>query len=135
MFKREHEEFIMIDVNFNIVKNDDKEYLYKEDDLYLEPNNVGYYSIIWMNYIYNYCVFHLRFKATNNFFFKVIFKLIKRIYTFEEIEHWICTIKTAIYRTFTLSFEYSLIYIKEEAMLERYQKSCYLEHYFEKAKE
>jgi len=88
-----------------------------------------------MNYIYNYYIFYLKFKIINNFFSKVIFRFIRKIYTKEETKHWIFIIKITIYRTFISLFEYSLIYIKEEAMLERYQKSCYLEHYFEKAKE
>ncbi len=46
VFEREYEEFIIIKVNFNIVKNDSEEYLYNEDDLYLESNNIGYDGII-----------------------------------------------------------------------------------------
>jgi len=42
----EYEEFTVIDVNLNIIKNDGEEYLYEEDDLYLEPNNVRHYNII-----------------------------------------------------------------------------------------
>ncbi len=79
-FEREYKEFIVIRVNLNTVRNDDEEYLYNENDLYFEPNNIGYDNIIWMNYIYDYCVFHLRFKATNNFFFKAMFRLIKKTY-------------------------------------------------------
>ncbi len=36
----------MIDVNLSIVKNDDEEYPYKKDDLYIEPNNTRHHSII-----------------------------------------------------------------------------------------
>jgi len=46
VFEREHEEFIVIRVNFNTVKKDDEEYPYEENDLYLEFNNAGYYNII-----------------------------------------------------------------------------------------
>jgi len=45
-FEREHEEFIIIEVNLNIARNDGEEYLYNEDDLYLESNNVRYDSIV-----------------------------------------------------------------------------------------
>ncbi len=79
VFEGEYEEFIVIKVNFNIVKNNDKEYLYKEDDLYFESNNVRYNSIIQMNYIYDYYIFYLGFKAIYNFFFKVIFRSIKKV--------------------------------------------------------
>ncbi len=85
----EYEEFIMIDVNLSTIKNDDEEYLYEEDDLYFKPNNVRYYGIIQMNYIYDYYAFHLRPKAINNFFSRVMFKSIKKIYIFKEIEYWI----------------------------------------------
>ena len=44
--EREDKEFIVIRVNLNIIKRDDKEYFYKEDDLYFEFNNVKYNSII-----------------------------------------------------------------------------------------
>ncbi len=44
--KGEYKEFTVIGVNFNIVKEDSNEYLYKKDDLYLEFNNAGYDSII-----------------------------------------------------------------------------------------
>ncbi len=83
--EREHEEFTVIGINFNIARNDGEEYLYEEDDLYFELNNVRYDDIIWMNYIYDYCVFYLRFKATNNFFFKAMFKFIKKVYREKEI--------------------------------------------------
>ncbi len=46
MFKEEYEKFTVIRVNFNIVKRDNKEHFYNEDDLYLESNNVRYYNII-----------------------------------------------------------------------------------------
>ena len=45
-FKGEYKEFTIIGINLNIVKKDDKEYFYNEDDLYLESNNVGYNNII-----------------------------------------------------------------------------------------
>jgi len=85
--EREHEEFTIIGVNFNIIRGDDKEHLYKKDDFYFKLNNVGYDDIIWMNCIYNYYIFHLRFKAINNFFFKTIFKLIKKTYKEKETRH------------------------------------------------
>jgi len=44
--KREYEEFTVIKVNLNIVKNDGEEYLYNKDDLYFEFNNIGYNGII-----------------------------------------------------------------------------------------
>ncbi len=59
----------------------------------------------------------------------------KRVYTFEEIEYWIFTIRTTIYGTFILSFEHPPIYIKEEAMLKGCQELSYLEYYLEKVKE
>ncbi len=71
-----------------------------------------------MNYIYNYCAFYLKPKATNNFFSKTMFKFIKKVYKEEEIRHQIFIIRTVMYKTFILSFEYSSIYIKEEAILE-----------------
>ncbi len=46
MFERGYEEFIIIKVNFNIVREDDEKCLYNEDDFYFKSNNVGYYSII-----------------------------------------------------------------------------------------
>jgi len=45
-FKKEYKEFTVIGVNFNIVKRDGEEHLYKEDDLYFEFNNAGYDGII-----------------------------------------------------------------------------------------
>ncbi len=45
-FKRKYIEFIIIKVNFNIIKRDDKEHPYNKDDLYLEFNNIEYYNII-----------------------------------------------------------------------------------------
>ncbi len=134
-FKGEYEEFIVIRINFNIIKRDNKEHFYNEDDLYFESNNIGHYSIIQMNYIYNYYIFYLRFKAINNFFFKIIFKSMKKVYREEETKHQIFITKTTIYRTFILSLEHPLIYIKKETILERYQKPFCLKHYLEKAKE
>ncbi len=46
MFEREYEEFTIIRVNLNIVKNDSEEHPYNEDDLYLKLNNAGYNDII-----------------------------------------------------------------------------------------
>ena len=88
-----------------------------------------------MNCIYNYYVFYLRSKTINNFSFKTIFKPIKKAYREEKTRYWIFIIRTTIYRIFILSFEYPPIYIKEEVILERYQKPSYLEYYLEKAKE
>ncbi len=45
-FKEEYEEFTIIRVNFNIIKNNGEKYLYNKNDLYLESNNVGYNNII-----------------------------------------------------------------------------------------
>ena len=88
-----------------------------------------------MNYIYNYYALHLKSKATNNFFFKTIYKPINKTYREEEIKYWILITKTTIYRTFIPSFEYLLIYIKEKTTLEGYQKPSCLKHYLEKTKE
>ncbi len=46
VFEEEHEEFIVIRVNFNIGKKDNKKHLYNEDNFYFEPNNIEYDSII-----------------------------------------------------------------------------------------
>jgi len=46
IFKRKYKEFISIEVNLNIIKNNGEKHLYKEDDLYLESNNVRYNNII-----------------------------------------------------------------------------------------
>ena len=73
-----------------------------------------------MNYIYNYYIFYLRFKTINNFFFKAIFKLIKKVYKKEKTRYWIFIIKITMYKTFISSFEYLLIYMKEKVTLERY---------------
>ncbi len=45
-FKREYKEFIVIGVNLNTAKEDNKEYSYNENNLYLELNNIRYYNII-----------------------------------------------------------------------------------------
>ncbi len=116
-FKRKYEEFTVIGVNFNIIKNNNEKHLYNEDDLYLKSNNTGYNGIIQMNYIYNYYIFYLKFKTTNNFFFKTIFKSIKKIYKEEETRYWIFIIRITIYRTFISSSEHFSIYIKEETIL------------------
>jgi len=86
-FKKEYKEFIVIKVNFNIVRNNGEEHLYNKNDFYFESNNVGYNDIIWMNYIYDYCTFHLGFKAIYNFFSKVIFRSIKKIYKEEKTKY------------------------------------------------
>ncbi len=78
--KEEYEEFTIIRINFNIIRENDKEYPYNEDDFYFEFNNIGYNRIIQMNCIYNYYILHLRFKVTNNFFFKTMFRFIKKVY-------------------------------------------------------
>ena len=134
VFKKEYEEFTVIRVNFNIVKRNDEKHPYNENDLYLESNNTGYNNIIQMNYIYNYYIFYLESKAINNFFFKAMFIFIKKVYREEEIRHQIFIIRIAIYRTFISLFKYLSIYIKERVILKRYQKSFYLEYYFEKIK-
>ncbi len=118
-FEKEYEEFIIIRINFNIVKNNGEKYLYNKDDLYLKSNNVGYNDIIQMNYIYNYYVLYLRSKAIYNFFFKVIFKFIKKVYKEEETRYWIFIIRITMYRIFISLLEYPPIYIKEGIILER----------------
>ncbi len=45
-FKRKHEEFIVIRINLNIVKNNSEKHLYDKNDFYFESNNIGYDSII-----------------------------------------------------------------------------------------
>ena len=80
IFKKKYKEFIVINVNLSITKNDGEEHLYNKDDLYFEFNNAGYDGIIQMNYIYNCYRFYLRPKIINNFFFKTIFKFIKKVY-------------------------------------------------------
>ncbi len=45
-FKEEHEEFIVIRVNLDIIKKNDEKHAYNEDNLYLEPNNIKHYNII-----------------------------------------------------------------------------------------
>ncbi len=87
VFEGEYKEFIIIGVNFSIVRNDGEEYLYNEDNLYFKPNNAGYNGIVWMNCIYNYYVFHLGFKATYNFFPKAIYRPIKKVYREEETRY------------------------------------------------
>ncbi len=133
--KRKYKEFIIIGVNLNITKNNSEKHPYKEDNLYLELNNVGYHNIVQMSCIYNYYIFYLRPKITNNFFFKAIFKPIKKVYIFEETKHQILTTRITIYRIFISSFEHLSICMKERAILEGYQKPFYLEYYFKKAKE
>ncbi len=48
-----------------------------------------------------------------------MFRFIKKIYTKEEMRHWILIIRTAIYRTFILSFKHFPIY-KKKAILKEY---------------
>ncbi len=119
VFEGEYKEFTVIRVNLNIIKNDGEKHLYDKDDPYLKPNNAGYNDIIWMNYIYDYCVFHLRSKAINNFFLRVMFKPMKKIYKEEETRYWILTIKTTIYGTFILLFKHLSMYMKEGIILKR----------------
>ncbi len=88
-----------------------------------------------MNYIYDYCAFYLGPKATNNFFFKTMFRPIKKIFREKEMRYWIFTTKITIYKTFTSSLEHPSIYMKDRVTLKKYQEPSYLEHYFEKAKE
>ncbi len=88
-----------------------------------------------MNYIYDYCVFYLKFKVINNFFFKTMFRFMKKAYKEEKTKHWIFITKITIYKIFILSFEHPPIYIKKGAILERCQKPFYLKHYFKKVKE
>ncbi len=88
-----------------------------------------------MSCIYDYCAFYLGPKTTNNFFSRTIFKLIKKVYIFEEIEYWILTVRIAVYRTFISSPKYPPMYTKEEAILEGCQEPSYLVYYFEKVKE
>ncbi len=45
-FKKEYEEFIVIEINFNTARKDSEEHPYKKDDLYFELNNIGYNNII-----------------------------------------------------------------------------------------
>ena len=119
-FKREYKEFIIIKVNFNIIREDDEEYLYKEDDFYFELNNAGYNDIIWINYIYDYYIFYLGSKTIYNFFFKTIFRFIRKTYRKEKTRHWILTIKTMMYGIFISLFKYPPMCIKEGTTLERY---------------
>ena len=44
--KGKHEEFTVIKVNLNTVRNNDEEHPYNKDDLYLKPNNAKYDDII-----------------------------------------------------------------------------------------
>ncbi len=46
MFKKEYEEFTIIKVNLNIIKNNNEEYFYNKNDLYFKPNNIRYNNII-----------------------------------------------------------------------------------------
>ncbi len=135
VFKREYKEFIIIEINFNIIRKDNKKHFYNKDNLYFKFNNIRYNNIIQINYIYNYYIFYLGFKAIDNIFFRIIFKPIKKVYREEETRHWIFIIKTTIYRTFIPSFEHLSIYIKKGSILKGYQESSCLEHYFKKIKE
>jgi len=44
--EKEYEEFTVIGINFNIIKNNGEEYLYDENDFYFEFNNARYNNII-----------------------------------------------------------------------------------------
>ncbi len=81
--KKKHKEFTIIKINLNIVRNDDKEYSYNKDDLYFKSNNTGYNDIIQINYIYNYCAFHLKpkiiKKKSNNNLKKIQVKTLTEI--------------------------------------------------------
>ena len=46
VFEGEYEEFIVIEVNLNTIRRDDKEHFYNKDDLYFEFNNIEYNDII-----------------------------------------------------------------------------------------
>ncbi len=118
-FEGEYKEFTVIRVNLSIIKNDSEEHLYNKDDFYFKPNNARYNNIIWINYIYNYCAFHLKSKAINNFFLKTMFRPMKKVYKEEKTRYQIFTIRIAMYRTFILSFKYPPIYIKKETILKR----------------
>src|SRR6266566_6153952 len=51
-----------------------------------------------------------------SFFFKTMFRPIKKAYIEEETRHWILITRTTIYKTFILSLKYPSIYIKKRAM-------------------
>ncbi len=85
--KKKHKEFTVIKINFNIVRRNDKEYFYNEDDLYLEFNNVGFNDIIQINCIYHYYTFYLKSKTINNFFSRAIFRSIKKTYREKETRY------------------------------------------------
>ncbi len=87
VFEGKHKEFIIIKVNLNIIRKDDEQYPYNEDNFYFEFNNIGYNNIVWMNCIYNYCVFYLGFKTIYNFFFKAMFKPMRKAYKEEETRY------------------------------------------------
>ncbi len=44
--EREYKKFTVIRVNLSIVRGDNEEHPYDEDNLYLELNNIGYDNII-----------------------------------------------------------------------------------------
>jgi len=44
----------------------------------------------------------------------------KKAYKEEKMRYWIFTIRITMYKIFILSFEHPPMYIKEEAILERY---------------
>ena len=58
----------------------------------------------------------------------------KKVYK-KKKRYWIFTIRIAMYKTFIPSFKHLLIYIKERAILEKYQEPSCLEYYLEKIKE
>ena len=119
----EYKEFIVMDINLSIIRNDNEKHPYKKDDPYFEPNNVRYHSIIQINCIYNYYIFYLGSKAINNFFSKAIFKPIKKAYRKEETRHWIFTIRTMIYRTFIPLSKHPPIYIKKRSHIGKMPKA------------
>ncbi len=44
MSKEKYKEFTIIGINFNIIREDKEKYLYNEDNLYFEFNNIEYDS-------------------------------------------------------------------------------------------
>jgi len=80
--------FISISLNtISTTKGDGEEHPYDEDDLYFEPNNAGHHSIIWISCIYDCYGFYLKFKAINNFFFKTMFRSMRKVYIEEETRY------------------------------------------------
>ncbi len=44
--EKEYKEFTVIKINLNIARNNNEEYPYNKDNLYLKSNNTGYNDII-----------------------------------------------------------------------------------------